>query len=63
MKDETKQEIQILLDLLNGSLTRNGVSMETDREGNLMFFDADACINSNGKKFYGFKVSINELVR
>ena len=38
MKDETKQEIQILLDLLKGSLTRNGVSMATDREGNLMFF-------------------------
>jgi hypothetical protein len=27
MKDETRQEIQILLDLLKGSLTRNGVSM------------------------------------
>lgn len=33
MKDETKQEIQILLDLLKGNLTRNGVSMATDREG------------------------------
>lgn len=37
MKDETKQEIQILLDLLKGSLTRNGVSMATDNSGNLMF--------------------------
>ena len=34
MKDETKQEIQILLDLLKGSLTRNGVSMTTDNSGN-----------------------------
>lgn len=39
MKDETKQEIRILLDLLKGSLTRNGVSMATDNSGNLMFFD------------------------
>lgn len=63
MKDETKQEIQILLDLLKGSLTRNGVSMATDREGNLMFFDTSDYINSNGKKFEGFKVNINDLVR
>lgn len=27
MTDDTKQEIQIVLDLLKGSLTRNGVSM------------------------------------
>lgn len=32
MKDEAKHEIQILLDLLKSSLTRNGVSMATDRE-------------------------------
>lgn len=63
MKDETKQEIQILLDLLKGSLTRNGVSIATDREGNLMFFDTSAYINSKGKKFDGFKVNINDLVR
>lgn len=49
MKDETKQEIQILLDLLKGSLTRNGVSMATDREGNLMFFDTSAYIKSKGR--------------
>lgn len=38
MTDDTKQEMQIVLDLLKGSLVRNGVSMATDREGNLMFF-------------------------
>ena len=63
MKDETKQEIQILLDLLKGSLTRNGVSMATDREGNLMFFDISAYVRSKGKEFDGFRVSINDLVR
>lgn len=49
MKDETKQEIQILLDLLKGSLARNGVSMATDNSGNLMFFDTTAYIKSKGK--------------
>lgn len=63
MKDETKQEIQILLDLLKGSLTRNGVSMATDNSGNLMFFDTTAYIKSKGKEFDGFRVNINDLVR
>ena len=38
MKDETKQEIQIILDLLKNNLMQNGVSMATDRKGNLIFF-------------------------
>lgn len=63
MKNETKQEISAMLGLLRNSLIRNGVSMATDREGNLMFFDTSAYINSNGKKFDGFKVNINDLVR
>lgn len=63
MKDETKQEIQILLDLLKGSLTRNGVSMATDNSGNLMFFDTTAYIKGKGKEFDGFRVNINDLVK
>lgn len=63
MKDKTKQEIQILLDLLKGSLTRNGVSMATDREGNLMFFDTATYNRSKGKEFDGFRVNINDLVK
>ena len=63
MKDETKQEIQILLDLLKGSLTRNGVSMATDNSDNLMFFDTTAYIKSKGKEFDGFRVNINDLVK
>lgn len=63
MKDETKQEIQILLDLLKGSLTRNGVSMATDNSSNLMFFDTTAYIKSKGKEFDGFRVNINDLVK
>lgn len=61
MNDETKQEIQILLDLLKGSLTKNGVSMATDREGNLIFFDTDIYITT--KRFSGFKVNIRDIVR
>ena len=63
MKDETKQEIQILLDLLKGSLTRNGVSMATDNSDNLMFFDTTAYIKSKGKEFDGFRININDLVK
>lgn len=63
MTDNTKQEIQIVLDLLKGSLVRNGVSMATDREGNLMFFDTAAYNRSKGKEFDGFRVNINDLVK
>lgn len=52
-----------MLDLLKGSLTRNGVSMATDREGNLMFFDTSAYVRSKGKEFDGFRVNINDLVK
>ena len=63
MKDETKQEISIVLDLLKGSLTRNGVSMATDREGHLMFFDTATYNRSKGKELDGFRVNINDLVK
>lgn len=63
MTDDTKQEIQIVFDLLKGSLTRNGVSMATDREGNLMFFDTATYNRSKGKEFDGFRVNINDLVK
>ena len=63
MTDDAKQEIQIVLDLLKGSLTRNGVSMATDNSGNLMFFDTSAYVRSKGKEFDGFRVNINDLVK
>lgn len=63
MTDNTKQEIQIVLDLLKGSLVRNGVSMATDREGNLMFFDTATYNRSKGKEFDGFRVNINDLAK
>ena len=63
MKDETKQEISATLGLLRNSLIRNGVSMATDREGNLMFFDTSVYVRSKGKEFDGFRVDINDLVK
>lgn len=63
MKDETKQEISIILDLLKTNLIQNGVSMATDREGNLMFFDTATYVESGCKKFDGFRVNINDLVK
>lgn len=63
MKDETKQEISAILGLLRNSLIRNGVSMATDKEGNLMFFDTSAYVRSKGKEFDGFRVNINDLVK
>ena len=63
MKDETKQEIQSLLNLLKGSLTRNGVSMATDNSGNLLFFDTSVYVRSKGKEFDGFRININDLVK
>lgn len=63
MKDETKQEISAILGLLRNGLIRNGVSMATDKEGNLMFFDTSAYVRSKGKEFDGFRVNINDLVK
>ena len=39
MTDDTKHEITVVLDLLKSILIRNGVSIATDKNGNLMFFD------------------------
>lgn len=63
MTDDTKHEIQILLDLLKSSLIRNGVSMATDKKGNLMFFDTAEYQRSGGRIFDGFGVNINDLVK
>lgn len=62
MKDETKQEIQIVLDLLKGSLTRNGVSIGFDKKTHsLVFFDTNTYLDS--KKMDGFRVKLDDLVK
>lgn len=61
MKDETKEEIQIVLQLLKTTLMKNHVSMATDSKGNIYFIDTDAYVSQNKKS--GFSVSINDLVK
>lgn len=63
MGDSAKQEICAILDLLHGSLVRNGVSMATNEKGDLIFFDTAAYVNSSKKTVDGFKVNINNLVK
>lgn len=62
MKDETKQEISLALEILRKSLIDNAVSMAVDKDdGTLYFFDTEAyCKNGT---FDGFKVDIQSLVR
>lgn len=62
MTDDTKQEISIVLDLLKGSLVRNGVSMGFDKASrSLVFFDTNTYLKS--KKMDGFRVKLEDLVR
>lgn len=60
MSEDTKQQLQIVLDLLRKSLIDNGVSMWIS--GNkIMFFDTDKYVET--RKFDGFSVSIDNLVK
>lgn len=62
MTDDTKQEIQIALDLLKGSITMNGVSMGFDKTSHsLLFFDTNTYLDS--KKMDGFRVKLDDLVK
>ena len=60
MSEDTKQQLQIVLDLLRKSLIDNAVSMGIS--GNkIMFFDTDKYVET--RKFDGFSVSIDNLVK
>lgn len=61
MTDETKEEIQIVLQLLKTTLMKNHVSMATDSKGDIYFIDIDAYVLQNKKS--GFSVNINDLVK
>jgi hypothetical protein len=60
MKEETREEIEVLLNLLKESIKNNGLSLATDKDGNIMFFDTATYLKS--KKMDGFKVNIKDLV-
>lgn len=62
MNEEVKKEINLILNLLKGSLTQNEVSMGFDNETeSLMFFDTQIYIKE--RRFDGFRVKLEELVR
>ena len=62
MNEEVKKEINLILNLLKGSLTQNEVSMGFDNETeSLMFFDTATYIKE--RRFDGFRVKLEELVR
>lgn len=60
MSEDTKQQLQIVLDLLRKSLIDNGVSMGLS-EKKIMFFDTKKYLLT--RKFDGFSVSIDNLVK
>ena len=60
MSEDTKQKLQIVLDLLRKSLIDNGVSMGLS-EKKIMFFDTEEYLSTG--KFDGFSVNIDNLVK
>lgn len=60
MKEGAREEIEVLLNLLKESIKNNGLSLATDKDGNIMFFDTATYLKS--KKMDGFKVNIKDLV-
>lgn len=60
MSEDTKQQLQIVLDLLRKSLIDNGVSMGLS-EKKIMFFDTEEYLSTG--KFDGFSVNIDNLVK
>lgn len=60
MTETVRNEIEVLLNLLKESIKNNGLSLATDKDGNIMFFDTATYLKS--KKMDGFKVNIKDLV-
>lgn len=61
MEEEVKEELTILLDLLKKSLIKNHVSMATDKDGNIYFFDTETYLKKC--KMSGFHVNVNDMVK
>lgn len=60
MKEGAREEIEVLLNLLKESIKTNELSLATDKDGNIMFFDTATYLKT--KKMDGFKVNIKDLV-
>lgn len=62
MNEETKKEIQVVLELLKGCLIKNHVSMGLGfREKEIVFFDTNTYLETG--KLSGFTVKTDDLVR
>lgn len=60
MEEEVKEQIKAILLLLANTLQNNCVSIATDTNGNLYFFDTETYLREG--KHSGLKVNIKELV-
>lgn len=60
MTETARNEIEVLLNLLKESIKNNGLSLATDINGDIIFFDTATYLKS--KKMDGFKVNIKDLV-
>lgn len=60
MSEDTKEQLQIILDLLKKTLINNKVSMGLS-EKKIMFFDTEKYLSTG--KFDGFSVNIDNLVK
>lgn len=60
MSEDTKEQIQIILELLRKSLIDNGVSMGLS-EKKIIFFDTEEYLST--RKLDGFSVDIDSLVK
>lgn len=62
MNEETKQEIQVILELLKKCLIKNHVSMGLEfRQKEIIFFDTDTYLKTG--KLSGFTVKTDDLVK
>ena len=60
MDEKVEEELTVVLELLKASLIRNNISMATDKDGNIYFFDTATYLNT--KKMSGFHVNIKDMV-
>lgn len=60
MKEETKEQIGFILELLRKNLIELGVSMAL-YDNKIMFFDTETYLTT--QKFSGIEVSIDDLVK
>lgn len=62
MNEETKQEIQVVLELLKKCLIKNHVSIGLEfKQKEILFFDTDTYLESG--KLSGFVVKTDDLVK